>query len=112
VERELRQINRIEPSRDASAPTAATNTDKPSGRGSGGRKTVLAAIEAILVANRVPEKRREAVMVAAADKLAQRIRDGQNPKVRIYDKNAPSQRPAVVPQQDQQRTRERAAPAR
>lgn len=112
VERELRQINRIEPHRDSSSPTAATNTDKPSGRGSGGRKTVLAAIEAILVANRVPEKRREAVMVAAAEKLAQRIRDGQNPKVRIYDKNAPSQRPTVTPSQDQQRSRERAAPAR
>src|SRR3990167_5919183 len=34
VERELRQINRIEPHRDASTPTAATNADKPSGRGS------------------------------------------------------------------------------
>ncbi|ODS62158.1 MAG: hypothetical protein ABS38_11200 [Acidovorax sp. SCN 68-22] len=112
VERELRQINRIEPHRDASTPTAATNADKPSGRGSGGRKTVLDAIEAILVANRVPEKRREAVMVAAAEKLAQRIRDGQNPKVRIYDKNAPSQRPVVATQQDPQRSRERAAPAR
>jgi hypothetical protein len=112
VERELRQINRIEPNRDVSAAQAANNTDKPSGRGSGGRKTVLAAIEAILVANRVPEKRREAVMVAAAEKLAQRIRDGQIPKVRIYDKNAPSQRPTVAPQQDQQRSRERAAPAR
>lgn len=112
VERELRQINRIEPNRDASASTAATNADKPSGRGSGGRKTVLAAIEAILVANRVPEKRREAVMVAAAEKLAQRIRDGQNPRVRVYDKNAPSQRPVVAPQQDPHRGRERAAPAR
>jgi len=78
VERELRQINRIEPNREAITPQAASNTDKPSGRGSGGRKTVLAAIEAILVANRVPEKRREAVMVAAAEKLAQRIRDGQD----------------------------------
>lgn len=112
VERELRQTNRIEPNRNASAPTATTNADKPSGRGSGGRKTVLAAIEAILVANRVPEKRREAVMVAAAEKLAQRIRDGQNPRVRVYDKNAPSQRPSVTPQPDQQRSRERAAPAR
>src|SRR5690606_32411105 len=65
VERELRQINRIEPNRDASAPQAASNTDKPSARGGGGRKTVLAAIEAILVANRVPDKRREAVMAAA-----------------------------------------------
>lgn len=112
VEREARLINRIEPNRDTSAPTVATNTGKPSGRGSGGRKTVLAAIEAILVANRVPEKRREAVMIAAAEKLAQRIRDGQNPRVRVYDKNAPSQRPAVTPQPDQQRSRERAAPAR
>lgn len=112
VQRDQRLTNRIEPTRDASAPQAATNTDKPSGRGSGGRKTVLAAIEAILVANRVPEKRREAVMVAAAEKLAQRMRDGQNPKVRVFDKNAPSQRPVVTPQQDQQRGRERAAPAR
>ena len=43
---------------------------------------------------------------------ALRIRDGQNPKVRVFDKNAPSQRPVVTPQQDQQRGRERAAPAR
>lgn len=112
VERELRQINRIEPTRDTSAPHTAASTDKASGRGSGGRKTVLAAIEAILVANRVPEKRREAVMAAAAEKLAQRIRDGQMPKVRVYDKNAPSQRPVVAPQQNPQRSRERAAPAR
>lgn len=112
VERELRQINRIEPTRDANAPYTTTSTDKASGRGGGGRKTVLAAIEAILVANRVPEKRREAVMAAAGEKLAQRIRDGQMPKVRVYDKNAPSQRPVVTPQQDQQRSRERAAPAR
>jgi len=66
---------------------------------------VLDAIEALLVANRVPETRREAVMVAAAEKLAQRIRDGPNPKVRIYDKNAPSQRPVVATQQDPQRSR-------
>lgn len=112
AEREARQINRIEPNGDTSAPTVSTNTEKPSGRGSGSRKTVLAAIEAILVANRVPEKRREAVMVAAAEKLAQRIREGQNPRVRIYDKNAPSQRPVVNPSQDQQRGRERAAPTR
>lgn len=112
VERELRQINRIEPGRESNALPAAANTDKPSGRGGGGRKTVLAAIEAILVANRVPEKRREAIMVAATEKLAQRIREGQVPKVRLYDKNAPSQRTVVAPQPEQQRRRERAAPAR
>lgn len=112
VERELRQTNRIEPEREAGAAHGNNASDKPTGRGSGGRKTVLSAIEAILVANHVPEKRREAIMVAAAEKLAQRIREGQVPKVKLYDKNAPSQRPVVAPTQEQQRTRERAAPAR
>jgi hypothetical protein len=71
---------------------------------------VLAAIEAVLVAKKVPEKQRAAVMAAATEKLAQRIRDGQVPKVKIYDKAAPSQRP-VVPTPEMQRTRDRAAPA-
>lgn len=112
VEREQRLSNRIEPAREASTAQDANTADKPSGRGGGGRKTVLAAIEAILVANRVPEKRREAIMVAAAEKLAQRTRDGLVHKVKVYDKNAPSQRPVVAPQQEPQRSRERTAPAR
>jgi hypothetical protein len=49
------------------------------------------------VAKGVPEKQREAVMAAATEKLAQRMRDGQAPKVEVYGKTAPSQRPAVVP---------------
>lgn len=112
VEREQRLSNRIEPARDASTAQGANTSDKPSGRGSGGRKTVLAAIEAILVANRVPEKRREAIMVAAAEKLAQRTRDGLVHRVKVYDKNAPSQRPVVAPQLEPQRSRDRAAPTR
>jgi hypothetical protein len=112
VERELRQTNRIEPARDTSIDRAAASATNASGRSSGGRKAVLAAIEAVLVAQRVPEKRREAIMVAAADKLAQRIRAGQTPKVKIYDKSATAQRPAAVPTQEQQRSRERAAPVR
>ncbi len=112
VEREQRLSNRIEPARDATSVQSANTSDKPSGRGSGGRKTVLAAIEAILVANRVPEKRREAIILAAAEKLAQRSRDGLVHRVKVYDKNAPSQRPVVAPQQEPQRSRERAAPAR
>ena len=107
VEREARQINRIEPTRDASTQGIV----KASGRGGGGRKTVLAAIEAILVANRVPEKRREAIMVAAAEKLAQRIRNGQEPKVKVYDMAAPSQRTVAVPTPERQRSRDRAMPA-
>ncbi len=111
MEREARQINRIEPTRDTSSTHGAVAADKPTGRGSGGRKTVLAAIEAILVANRVPEKRREAILVAAAEKLAERIRNGQAPKVKVYDKAAPSQRTVAVPTPEKQRSRDRAMPA-
>jgi hypothetical protein len=113
-EREARLVNRIEPSRDAAGATAAGTSpaEKGSARGGGGRKAVLAAIEAILVAKRVPEKQREAVMAAAAEKLAQRMRDGQVPKVKVYDKAAPSQRPVVMPMPEVQRTRERATPVR
>jgi len=113
-ERESRQVNRIEPALDAAGEKAAgaTPTEKGSARGGGGRKAVLAAIEAVLVAKRVPEKQREAVMAAATEKLAQRLRDGQAPRIKVYDKAAPSQRPVVVPMPEVQRTREPAAPAR
>lgn len=111
-ERETRLVNRIEPARADSPATATSPTDKASARGGGGRKAVLAAIEAVLVAKGVPEKRREAVMAAATDKLAQRIRDGHAPRVKVYDNAAPSQRPAVVPTPEVQRTRERVAPVR
>jgi hypothetical protein len=113
-DRESRLVNRIEPARDAAGDkaTGTTATEKGSARGSGGRKAVLVAIEAVLVAKRVPEKQREAVMAAAAEKLAQRMRDGQAPKVKVYDKAAPSQRPVIVPVPEAQRTRERAAPVR
>lgn len=109
-ERDARQVNRIEPARDAATAAAAT-ADKPTGRGSGGRKAVLAAIEAVLVARRVPEKQRQAVMAAATEQLAQRIRTGQVPKVKVYDPAAPSRRPAVTPSLEPLRSRERPAPA-
>ena len=109
-ERQARQVNRIEPTRDASSGAAAPG-EKASARGGGGRKAVLAAIEAVLIAKKVPEKQRAAVMAAATEKLAQRIRDGQVPKVKVYDKAAPSQRPVVVQTPEMQRSRDRAAPA-
>ena len=87
-EREARQVNRIEPD----APASPTTAGKASARGSSGRKTVLAAIEAVLVAQRVPEKRREAIMAAAADNLARRLAAGEVHKVKVYDKAAPQQR--------------------
>jgi len=113
-ERDARLVNRIEPARDANTSAGAALAEKASARGTsgaGGRKAVLAAIEAVLIAKNVPEKQRDAVMAAATEKLAQRIHDGQAPKVKVYDSAAPSQRPAVVPTPEMQRARDRAAPA-
>jgi hypothetical protein len=109
-EREARLVNRIEPERSNGA--GAAPSERASARGGGGRKAVLAAIEVVLVAKRVPEKQRDAVMAAATEKLSQRLREGQTLKVKVYDKAAPSQRPVVVPTPEVQRTRERAAPVR
>ena len=111
-EREARLINRIEPARRDGPSASTAPAEKASVRGGGGRKAVLAAIEAVLVAKGVPEKQREAVMAAATEKLAQRMREGQSIKVKVYDKAAPSQRPVVMPTPEAQRTRERAAPVR
>lgn len=85
---------------------------KGSGRGSGGRRAVLAAIDAVLLAKQVPEKQREAVMAAAAENLAQRFWRGESVRVRVYDTSAPSQRPIPTPSPDQQRSRDRAPPTR
>jgi hypothetical protein len=111
-EREARLVNRIEPARGDTPGAAAAPAEKASARGGGGRKAVLAAIDAVLVAKRVPKKQREAVLAAATEKLAQRIREGQTPRVKVYDNTAPSQRPVVMPTPEVQRTRERAAPVR
>ncbi len=99
-EQEARLVNRIEHARVDNPGAGETSSEKSPARGGGGRKAGLAAIEAT------------AVMAAATEKLAQRIRAGQGPKVKVYDKAAPSQRPAVVPTPEVQRTRERPAPVR
>ena len=110
-EHEARAINRIEPVLAAGS-GRTDGAAKQSARGGGGRKAVLAALEAVLVAKRVPEKQRQAVMTAAAENLAERLREGQTVRVKVYDKAAPSQRPVVVPTPEVQRNRERAAPVR
>jgi hypothetical protein len=52
-------------------------------------------------------------MKAAAENLAQRTRNGQTHKVKVYDKSAPSQRQSVSPPtREVQRTRERTTPTR
>lgn len=113
-EQEKRQINRIEPQHPDKVLNAnpSSTTGKQSARGSSGRKVVLAALEAVLVAKAVPPKQREAVMAAAEQNLAQRIRSGQTHKVKVFDAAAPSQRTPVVPTPELQRSRDRAAPVR
>lgn len=114
-EREARAINRLEPAREATGEARPGNASaaatKQSARG-GGRKAVLVALEAVLVAKGVPIKQREAVMIAAAENLTQRLRAGQVHKVKVFDKAGPSSRIAPVLARDHQRSQERAAPAR
>ncbi|MCV2354024.1 hypothetical protein LNV09_07575 [Paucibacter sp. B2R-40] len=117
-EREARMLNRIEHlpagASGANVGNSTANPAKQSARGGGGRKAVLAALEAVLVAKHVPEKQRLAVMSAAADNLAQRLQAGQTLKVKVFDKAAPSQRPVAVPTlaPQAQHRQERAVPSR
>ncbi len=110
-ERDARAVNRIEPKRSEAVATSPVAAENGSGRG-GGRKAVLAAIEAILVAKRVPQTRREAVVAAAAEILARRTSRSEPVKVKVYDKAAPVRRPVVVPPAELQRAREPASPVR
>lgn len=107
--REDRSVNRIEPLQHAPSPA---DSGKPSGRGDSGRRAVLAAIEAVLVAKRVPEPKRNAVLAAAAERLTQRMRDGEAFRVNVYDRSAPSRRPKVEPTRVVERARERSTPIR
>lgn len=137
-EREARQFNRIEaeraqgdrptvdrtthspttPSRarpdEATTAASTPSAQKASGRGSGGRKAVLAAIEAVLVSRGVTQVRREAVLAAATEQLAVRAQRGEPaPRIKVYDAAAPSRRPTPLrPAPEPARSRERAAPAR
>ena len=50
----------------------------------------------------------EAVMAAAAENLAARLRQGEIHKVKVFDKSAPVQSQLVRPAREVQRTQERA----
>ena len=108
-ERDARQANRIEPTQGVPAKAPANPEERPSARG-GGRKAVVAAIEAILVAKRVPEAKRVAVLAAATEQLAQRTRAGQSIRVKVYDPAAPTQRPPTAHDREINRSRERTPP--
>ncbi|WP_457356043.1 LPD7 domain-containing protein [Roseateles sp. P5_D6] len=107
-EQQARMTNHIEPTRDASSSTASAPAEKSSARG-GGRKAVVAAIEAVLISKGVPEARRAAVLAAATEKLAQRTARGQVPKVKVYDRTAAPKHPATMPAPEVTRSRDRGA---
>lgn len=119
-EREVRQFNRIEPTQDAANTTAlqgqASAGEKPSAR-SGSRKVLIAAIDAILVEKKVPEAKRQAVLAAAEQQLAQMARRGHVPKVKVYDRSAErsaqvAAQPDLSRQQDRQQDRAPPPPVR
>lgn len=108
-ERESRQVNRIEP---GASTQDASPTVKGSARGSGGRKAVIAALEAVLVAQRVPELRRTAILSAAEQQLSRRIANGEVHRIKVLDPSAPSRAKPAPTRPDPERGRERPAPAR
>ncbi len=110
-EREARQTNRIEPALEASPGNATAPSEKSSARG-GGRKAMIAAIDAVLVAKKVPEAKRQAILAAAAEQLAQRSREGAAPKIKVYDRTAQRQLPIAPPPSELNRAQERSAPTR
>ena len=111
-ESESRRVNRIEPMASLASSTGAAAPNKQSVRGSGARKAVLAALDAVLAAKNVPERQREAIMAAAEKNLTARIAKGETHRVKIYDKTVPPQRAPVTPARGVQREHERSAPAR
>lgn len=106
-EREARQDNRLEQMSSASATTAT----KQSALGNGGCKAVLDALDAVLVASKVPAKQREAVMKAAENTVTRRLQVGENHKVDVYNKSGPPPRATEQPMRKNQRTSDR-GPAR
>jgi Large polyvalent protein-associated domain 7 len=117
-EREARQTNRIEPVREVGNGGGGSDTtaagEKTSVRG-GSRKAVVAAIDAVLVAKKVPEAKRQAVLAAATAQLtrmAQQTRREAAPKIKVYDRAAPRQMPITVPAPGLNRAQDRTAPTR
>lgn len=122
-EKEARQINRIEPTPETSSdagrhaaranpagPAAPPSASEKSSTRGGSRKTVIAAIDAILLEKKVPEAKRLAVLAAAEKQLSQMARQGHVPKVKVYDRSAERRPQVSTPSPDLNRQLDRAAP--
>lgn len=110
-EQQARLTYRIEPAHSDAQSNASPPTGKESVRGGGGRKAVMAAMEAVLVSKGVPEAKRTAVLAVAEQKLAELARRGQTTVVKVYDKTAHPQRPMLPQAPEPSRTRDRQVPA-
>lgn len=111
----LRKARQQQRERDDSVPANAEGRSDPakqSARGGGGRKAVIAALEAVLVERGVPEPQRIRVLQAAVDNLARRTQRGELHRVKVYDPAAPTRRPPPARPREPQQSRERAAPVR
>jgi hypothetical protein len=98
--------------RPAAGANASPGGPKASGRGGGGRRAVLVALEAVLLAQRVPAAQREAVMAAAEENLRRRLDRGEIHRVRVYDKTAAPARAPALPTRVASRDHDRPPPAR
>ncbi|MFT7773059.1 LPD7 domain-containing protein [Roseateles sp.] len=117
-ERDARQASRTEPAPGPMlGPMLGTGTDRPAAldgkepASGSGRKAVVAAIDAVLSARKVPQAKRAAVLAAVAEKLARAGRDTPVPRVKVYDPSATPQRASPGHAQDPDRARERTSPA-
>ncbi|MCX2864947.1 hypothetical protein OOZ63_24245 [Paucibacter sp. PLA-PC-4] len=119
-ERETWQTRRIEAAREVGSSDASAPSEKPSARG-GGHRSVLVAIEAILIAKKVPQARRQArrrakrrakrqaVLAAATQPLALSTTAA---KIKVYDRSAGRHRPIPPLATDLKRTQDTAAATR
>ncbi|MCE4557994.1 LPD7 domain-containing protein [Roseateles cellulosilyticus] len=110
-EQQARLTNRIEPTRNDADDSGSQPTAKGSARGSGGRKAVMAAMEAVLIDKGVSQAKRNAVLAVAEQKLAELARRGQTTAVKVYDKAAQPQRPTQPQTPEPGRVRDRQVPA-
>lgn len=109
-ERDARQTHRVEPALDASTEASAARAARaPSG--ACGRPAVVAAIDAVLSAKKVPQARRAAVLAAVAEKLVRRERGELAPHVKVDDPSAWPQQTSPGHPRGPGRSREPTSPA-
>lgn len=79
----------------------------------GGRKAVVAAMDAVVIAKKMPEDKRQAVLAAANEQITKMAQRGDAaPKIKIYDRYASRPVPITAPTLNLHRAQDRTAPTR